>query len=107
MLLPQFFKNNEFKLSCLNCTNQEFLLLDEVNGEENSSICSTSKSVNNWFIRVDHLTAQWPQPNAEKSTENTLTHLSFTVRPGQLLAVIGQVGAGKVHNYNFYFFSAI
>lgn len=31
----------------------------------------------------------------------TLQNLSFTVKPGQLLAVIGPVGAGKVCHNNF------
>lgn len=39
------------------------------------------------------MTAKWPA-SGEKE-ENTLNDISFVVRPGQTLAVIGHVGAGK------------
>lgn len=42
-------------------------------------------------IYIENATAKW----TSTSMENTLSNLTLTVRPGQLLAVIGPVGAGK------------
>ena len=38
----------------------------------------------------------------QKSGTPTLQGLSFTVRPGELLAVVGPVGAGKVRSDGFW-----
>lgn len=43
-------------------------------------------------IFVDNLTAKWSPDHAE----NTLTNVSLKVNSGELLAVIGHVGSGKV-----------
>ena len=43
---------------------------------------------------MDKLNVKWPA--AGDTEDNTLTDLTFTVRVGQLLAVVGHVGAGKV-----------
>ncbi|XP_074845315.1 ATP-binding cassette sub-family C member 4 isoform X2 [Carettochelys insculpta] len=64
-----------------------FLILDEISPfslqPENSS--------EDVLVHVQNLTCYW-----DKSLEiPTLQQLSFTVRPGELLAVIGPVGAGK------------
>ena len=40
------------------------------------------------------MAVKWP--SAPKSEENTLAEVSFTIRPGQVLAVVGHVGSGKV-----------
>ncbi|XP_048482044.1 ATP-binding cassette sub-family C member 4 [Plutella xylostella] len=42
-------------------------------------------------VRLKHATAKW----LPDQHENTLTHLSLTIKPGKLIAVIGPVGAGK------------
>ncbi|KAL0895660.1 hypothetical protein ABMA27_011740 [Loxostege sticticalis] len=42
-------------------------------------------------VRLKHATAKW----IASHTENTLTDLSLTIKPGKLIAVIGPVGAGK------------
>lgn len=47
-----------------------------------------------YFVQVDNLSVKWPASG--QTEDNTLTYLSSTIRPGQLLAVFGQVGAGKV-----------
>ncbi|XP_063890892.1 ATP-binding cassette sub-family C member 4 [Helicoverpa armigera] len=42
-------------------------------------------------VRLKHATAKW----VVSHPENTLTDLSLTIKPGKIIAVIGQVGAGK------------
>jgi len=44
-------------------------------------------------IVVSNATAKWTQ----NETENCLQHINLTVRSGQLVAIIGPVGAGKVY----------
>ena len=45
-------------------------------------------------IIFDRVTVKWPA--AGEQEDNTLTDISFTVQPGQILAVVGHVGSGKV-----------
>ncbi|XP_057563261.1 ATP-binding cassette sub-family C member 4-like [Hippopotamus amphibius kiboko] len=63
-----------------------FLLLDEIS-HCNPEVPSDGKTI----VRVQDFTAFWNKA----SNTPTLQGLSFTVRPGELLAVIGPVGAGK------------
>ncbi|XP_077014652.1 ATP-binding cassette sub-family C member 4 [Tamandua tetradactyla] len=65
---------------------KNFLLLDEIT-QHNTQLPSDGKTL----VHVEDLTAFW-----DKASETpTLQRLSFTTRPGELLAVIGPVGAGK------------
>nr|XP_054302515.1 ATP-binding cassette sub-family C member 4 isoform X3 [Pongo pygmaeus]XP_054385521.1 ATP-binding cassette sub-family C member 4 isoform X4 [Pongo abelii] len=65
---------------------QTFLLLDEIS-QRNRQLPSDAKKM----VHVQDFTAFW-----DKASETpTLQGLSFTVRPGELLAVVGPVGAGK------------
>uniref|UniRef100_A0A8I5N7A1 Multidrug resistance-associated protein 4 n=1 Tax=Papio anubis TaxID=9555 RepID=A0A8I5N7A1_PAPAN len=65
---------------------QNFLLLDEIL-QRNRQPPSDGKKM----VHVQDFTAFW-----DKASETpTLQGLSFTVRPGELLAVVGPVGAGK------------
>ncbi|XP_059984735.1 ATP-binding cassette sub-family C member 4 [Lagenorhynchus albirostris] len=65
---------------------KNFLLLDEIT-QCNPQLPSDSKMI----VDVQDFTASW-----DKASETpTLRGLSFTVRPGELLAVVGPVGAGK------------
>lgn len=65
---------------------KNFLLLDEIT-ECNAELPSDGKAI----VHVQDFTAFW-----DKASETpTLQGLSFTVRPGELLAVVGPVGAGK------------
>ncbi|XP_057388585.1 ATP-binding cassette sub-family C member 4 isoform X6 [Balaenoptera acutorostrata] len=65
---------------------KNFLLLDEIT-QCNPQLPSGGKMI----VDVQDFTAFW-----DKASETpTLQGLSFTVRPGELLAVVGPVGAGK------------
>ncbi|KAM9674923.1 ATP-binding cassette sub-family C member 4-like [Dama dama] len=65
---------------------KNFLLLDEL-PQCNHQLPSEGKTV----VNVHDFTAFWDK----ESRTPTLQGLSFTVRPGELLAVVGPVGAGK------------
>nr|XP_020740072.1 multidrug resistance-associated protein 4 isoform X2 [Odocoileus virginianus texanus] len=65
---------------------KNFLLLDEIT-QFHSQLPSDGKMI----VNVQDCTAFWDKA----SDTPTLQGLSFTVRPGELLAVVGPVGAGK------------
>ncbi|KAI4581542.1 ATP-binding cassette sub-family C member 4 isoform X1 [Ovis aries] len=65
---------------------KNFLLLDEIT-QLHSQLPSDGKMI----VNVEDFTAFWDKA----SDTPTLQGLSFTVRPGELLAVVGPVGAGK------------
>lgn len=48
---------------------------------------------NNLRINISNVTAKWIQDEIE----NSLRRINLTVKTGQLVAVIGPVGAGKVY----------
>lgn len=73
-------------------------MLDEIDTTEEVK----RPNLSDCLIDVNQLTVKWPA--AGDTEDNTLTDLTFTVRPGQLLAVIGQVGAGKVLIHILYLF---
>ncbi|KOB60524.1 putative multidrug resistance-associated protein lethal, partial [Operophtera brumata] len=60
-------------------------------GEEDDQELSTRVEEDARGVRLKHATAKW----VESHSENTLTDLSLTIKPGKLIAVIGPVGAGK------------
>ncbi|XP_058404363.1 ATP-binding cassette sub-family C member 4 isoform X3 [Diceros bicornis minor] len=65
---------------------KNFLLLDEIS-QQNLQLPSDGKTI----VHVQDFSAFW-----DKALETpTLQDLSFTVRPRELLAVVGPVGAGK------------
>ena len=55
-------------------------------------------SVTDCRIDCKNVTVKWPSAsiNNKGNDNNTLTDLSFHVKPGHLMAIIGQVGSGKV-----------
>ncbi|XP_076453870.1 ATP-binding cassette sub-family C member 4-like isoform X2 [Babylonia areolata] len=70
---------------------QKFLLLAEKHRQE-SVVCSHHRPApDDCMVVIDNLSAKW-NPEVE---QNTLDQISATVKAGQLLAVIGPVGAGK------------
>ncbi|XP_041354291.1 ATP-binding cassette sub-family C member 4-like [Gigantopelta aegis] len=68
-----------------------FLLLEET--EHSSSVVHNDlpAKTHDCFIRMNNVTAKWDK-NVD---QNTLEKISLDVRPGELVAVIGPVGAGK------------
>ncbi|KAL6100875.1 abcc4 [Pungitius sinensis] len=67
---------------------QSFLLLDEVAPRPLASVVAGNKDC---IVKIDDLLCYWSM----MLEAPTLQNVSFTVRPEQLLAVIGPVGAGK------------
>ncbi|XP_041974315.1 probable multidrug resistance-associated protein lethal(2)03659 isoform X2 [Aricia agestis] len=59
--------------------------------EEDDTELETQFDTDARGVRLRHATAKW----IPSHTENTLTDLSLTIKPGKLIAVIGPVGAGK------------
>lgn len=49
-------------------------------------------------IKCKNATAKWPSASTDGQEDdgNTLKDVSFVVKPGQLMAIIGHVGSGKV-----------
>lgn len=69
---------------------------------------SETLELRNFGIVVSDASAKW----TDAQTENSLENINLTVRPGQLVAIIGPVGAGKVHtlqpnNINNFFNSRV
>ncbi|XP_022166663.1 probable multidrug resistance-associated protein lethal(2)03659 isoform X3 [Myzus persicae] len=63
-----------------------------VNSASNTSNTDNETMLsNNLRIVISNATAKWVQ----NETENCLRHINLTVRSGQLVAIIGPVGAGK------------
>lgn len=70
---------------------QKFLLLDEIEKNPEAKI---RPPISECLVELNQLTTKWPA--AGEKEDDTLADISFNVRPGQVLAVIGQVGSGKV-----------
>lgn len=67
-------------------------MLDEIT----SNNCETKRPLlSDCLLDINQLTTKWPTVE-EQNEGNTLTDISLSVRPGKLLIVVGQVGAGKV-----------
>ena len=84
-LLGEYFN---FSFFC-----QKFLLLDEMVQIESSE----RPPLNECQVDLKQVTVKWPA--ATEGEGNTLTDISFTAQAGQILAVVGQVGSGKVYLY--------
>lgn len=70
---------------------QNFLLLDEI---EKNAQAKVHPALSDCLVELNQLTVKWPA--AGEKEDNTLTNISFTIRPGQVFAIVGQVGSGKV-----------
>nr|WEU39104.1 NIES ABC protein [Daphnia magna] len=69
---------------------ENFLLLDEI---EKNSQAKVHPALSDCLVELNQLTVKWPA--AGEKEDNTLTNISFTIRPGQVFAIVGQVGSGK------------
>jgi len=76
---------------------KDLLLLSEKGQEESSENQRPNKI--DCIIDCKNASVKWPSITIDDKEDegNTLSDVSFTVKPGQLMAVIGQVGAGKVY----------
>uniref|UniRef100_A0A671RW06 Multidrug resistance-associated protein 4 n=1 Tax=Sinocyclocheilus anshuiensis TaxID=1608454 RepID=A0A671RW06_9TELE len=70
---------------------KKFLLLDEL---VKSHVPLTQEDKKEASVEIQDLICYWDKVSSIDAP--TLQNVSFTVKPGQLLAVIGPVGAGKV-----------
>lgn len=78
---------------------QTFLLLEEKNdqgddGGGDDAVTKPTVTINSHDsgIQISGATAKW----IDGQPDNSLENINLTVKPGQLVAVIGRVGAGKV-----------
>lgn len=60
---------------------------------ENIDIQNDTEKHSDLSLNVTNATAKWEVTQAN----NTLNNVTLTVKSGQLVAVVGPVGAGKVH----------
>lgn len=70
---------------------QKFLLLEE---QEQTGALNGSKlrpKIHNCRVEIQNATASW----TKESSEPTLQNITVTVKPGELLVVVGPVGCGK------------
>ncbi|KAF7996692.1 hypothetical protein HCN44_002338 [Aphidius gifuensis] len=69
--------------------HQETLTINNLNEKEEKKINHSND--NEGSVTIDRAHARW----IAEDSEDTLSDLSMTVKPGQLIAVVGQVGSGK------------
>jgi len=63
---------------------------------ENIVVKINSRYLNSFSIGISNATAKW----IDDQTCNTLDNINLNILPGSLVAIIGPVGSGKVHeNY--------
>jgi len=70
---------------------------------DNIDIKKNTGFLNNFGIVFSNTSAKW----TDVQTCNTLENINLNIIPGRLVAIIGPVGAGKVHKIyiNNYFYS--
>jgi len=109
--LKIFLSYEEKNSKVLNLSKSENITIN--NGVKKPTVNLTSNTTNtdsetmesnNFRIVISNATAKWVQ----NETENCLRHINLTVRSGQLVAIIGPVGAGKVYKtINYYIWSKL
>ena len=69
--------------------------MDEVNLDDDVHQKGFRPNADDCLIDINCITAKCPS-SADEKENNTLTDVSITVDSGQLLTIVGHVGAGKV-----------
>ena len=70
---------------------QDFLMLQEREDQDSGRLIS-SKEDPEEAVKMENIEGKWNQ----EETEKTLKNINLELKPGQLVAVIGPVGSGKV-----------
>lgn len=85
---------NHSKLNKGQTANIRKLIISSDNTMSNN-VRNNSETVElrNFGIVISDASAKW----TDAQTENSLENINLTISPGQLVAIIGPVGAGKVH----------
>jgi len=60
---------------------------------DNTGVKKNTGFLNSFGIVISNATAKW----TDIQTRNTLENINLNITPGRLVAIIGPVGAGKVH----------
>lgn len=63
---------------------------------ENIDVKKNTRYSNSFSIGISNATAKW----IDDQTYNTLENINLNILPGSLVAIIGPVGSGKVHENN-------
>ena len=71
---------------------QDFLLLEEREEQAGERSTSTHDDHNKDTVTMEDVTGRW----SKEEKQDTIASINLTAKPGQLLAVIGPVGSGKV-----------
>lgn len=92
-------KNGQVKKKMVNISKSESIKSNNILKKPIINSASITTNTNNETTQSNYLrivisnaTAKWTQ----NETENCLRHINLTVISGQLVAIIGPVGAGKV-----------
>ena len=71
---------------------QDFLLMEEREEQEGERDTFAQNDDNVDTVTMEKVTGKWKKDE----NEDTLTNINLNSKPGQLIAIIGPVGSGKV-----------
>ena len=71
---------------------QDFLLMEEREEQEGERDTFAHDDANADTVTMEKVTGKWKKDE----NEDTLTNIDLNTKPGQLIAIIGPVGSGKV-----------
>ena len=84
------FKYNILVTSSSFNVAKDYLLLEE----KNPPAVMKRPHISQCGVWLNKVSIRWP--NASETERDTLSDISLSVKPGQLVAIVGPVGAGKV-----------
>jgi len=64
-----------------------------LNKEDTKKMYKHNMQLKNYSIIFSNVTAKW----IHDTSDNSINNINLTVRSGELITIIGPVGAGKVH----------